>query len=226
MSQLLVLAAVVAVAVLMLSEDARAAVRRRLPRLLLYGGLAALVLLVVTGRLHWIAAAVGGAGALLARLRPLLGLWPVIRWLRGRQAQAAEGGGWVRFYRDPASGTMDGEVLQGELAGRRLSQLTAEQLEALADQCRQADPEAAALLRAYSGQRREQSSRAGNGGSMTPEEAYAVLGLEPGAGEGAIVEAHRRLMQRLHPDRGGSGELAARVNRAKAVLLDRRRRAG
>ena len=223
MSQLLVLAAVVAVAVLMLSEDARAAVRRRLPRLLLAGGLAALVLLVVTGRLHWIAAAVGGAGALLARLRPLLGLWPVIRWLRGRQAQAAAGGDGVRFFRDPTSGAMDGEVLQGDLAGRRLSQLTGEQLEQLAAQCQEADPEAAALLRAYRGQRRE---HAAGDGSMTPEEAYAVLGLEPGAEERAIVEAHRRLMQRLHPDRGGSGELAARVNRAKAVLMDRRRRAG
>lgn len=225
MSQLLVLAAVVAVAVLMLSEEARAAVRRRLPRLLLYGGLAALVLLVVTGRLHWIAAAVGGAGALLARLRPLLGLWPMLQWLRGRQAQAESGGTWVRFFRDDTAGAMDGEVLQGPLAGRRLSQLTREQLEELAASCQAEDPEAAALLQAYIGRRKEGTGTAG-GGSMSPEEAYSVLGLDPGADPQAIVDAHRRLMQRLHPDRGGSGELAARVNRAKAVLLDRGRRAG
>lgn len=50
-------------------------------------------------------------------------------------------------------------------------------------------------------------------------EAYRVLGLAPGASKEAIKAAHRRLMQRVHPDHGGSDELAARVNRAKDLLL-------
>lgn len=56
-------------------------------------------------------------------------------------------------------------------------------------------------------------------GSMTRTEAYAVLGLAPGAAEPAIREAHRRLMRAAHPDAGGSAWLAARVNQARDVLL-------
>ncbi len=51
------------------------------------------------------------------------------------------------------------------------------------------------------------------------EEAYRVLGLPPGASREEIKAAHRRLMQRVHPDHGGSDELAARVNKAKDLLL-------
>jgi DnaJ-domain-containing protein 1 len=55
--------------------------------------------------------------------------------------------------------------------------------------------------------------------TLEREEAYRVLGLHPGASREAIKAAHRRLMQRVHPDHGGSDELAARVNRAKDLLL-------
>ncbi len=55
--------------------------------------------------------------------------------------------------------------------------------------------------------------------AMTREEAYEVLGLPAGASQEEIRLAHRRLIQRLHPDRGGSAYLAARLNQARRVLL-------
>ena len=55
--------------------------------------------------------------------------------------------------------------------------------------------------------------------NMSRAEALEVLELAPDATPDAIREAHRRIMQRIHPDQGGSRYLAAAVERAKVVLL-------
>ena len=54
---------------------------------------------------------------------------------------------------------------------------------------------------------------------MGSTEALAVLGLAEGATKDEIIAAHRQLIQKLHPDRGGNDFLAAQINRAKDQLL-------
>lgn len=140
--------------------------------------------------------------------------------------------GWLRMQLDHATGRMDGDVLQGRHAGRRLSSLSFEDLILLLRDCRASDNQAAALLEAYldrsigedwreratTGDAGEAASPASSG-AMTREQAWEVLGLPPGASDADIRSAHRRLMKKFHPDQGGSTFLAAQINRAKDLLL-------
>ncbi|MGQ4272982.1 DnaJ domain-containing protein [Terrihabitans sp. B22-R8] len=138
--------------------------------------------------------------------------------------------GMLEMELDLDSGAMRGRVLAGELAGRELDQLTRDQLIGLMRGLVHAEPQAASLLEAYLDRRmpgwREdlqgdpgpRSHDTAGQGPMTQEEAYQILGLDPGAGTADIRRAHRELMKKLHPDQGGSNYLASRVNQAKDVL--------
>jgi hypothetical protein len=140
---------------------------------------------------------------------------------------------FLRMTLDHDTGSMTGTILRGRFSGMRVEELGGADLLALLRECRAEDEEGARLLEAYLDRVRpdwrdelagERPGGSGGGarsagGDMTVEEAYAILGLAPGADAEAIKEAHRRLMVKLHPDHGGSDYLATKINRARDVLL-------
>jgi len=132
---------------------------------------------------------------------------------------------------DHDTGAMRGQVLKGLFAGRRLESLKPVEVALLWQDCRFTDPKSAQLLEAYLDRihpswredvsRGEQSMSGGPDGRMLESEALAILGLQAGADDETIRKAHRELMLKLHPDRGGSTYLASKINEAKEVLLAR-----
>ncbi len=168
----------------------------------------------------------------LIALAPLFVRWGSV-WRSMRNAAGPKPGqssavetAWLRMSLDHDSGAMDGVVLQGSRRGARLSDCTRDDLLALLAELRVQDPEAAELLEAYldrvhadwRGAAAPQPEAPAASSAMTREEAYRILGLEPGADEQAIRAAHRRLIAKLHPDQGGSNYLAAKINQAKDLL--------
>ena len=184
------------------------------------------------------------SGRLAALLMPLAMLMPLLirdRSVLDRYRPPAGGQTstvatpFLRMTLDHDTGSMTGTVLRGNFSGMRIEELGPADLLALLRECRAEDEEGARLLEAYLDRihpdwRDELAGGRASGGSggssarpsssdMTVEEAYAILGLAPGADAEAIREAHRRLMVKLHPDHGGSDYLATKINRARDVLL-------
>jgi len=197
-------------------------------------GLIGAALLLLRGRVGF-AAALAGMAASFAGWRAFGPAWTSFR-----TAGAGAGPGRVSTARsamiemrlDHDSGVMSGEVFAGAQAGKAIEALSRPQLLNLRQELLRDDPEGANLLEAYLDRRfagwreaeqgqRERRGSAGAGGAMTRREAYEVLGLSEGADEADIIRAHRALMKKFHPDHGGSTALAARVNQAKDVLMQR-----
>ncbi len=216
--------------------------------------LVSVVVLILLGRLpiHFIVAPIMVAVTFLLRnLHLVIRLLPLINMFRTRTARTAKSAYGVAGTPDTSSirtrfllmqlqlstGDMDGEVLEGEFQGQRLSALSMQQLLELAGECAR-DADSLQVLEAYldrqhpqwragqngdASQASAQGSTQGTPGSseavMTEAVALEILGLAPGASRDDIVQAHRRLMQKMHPDRGGSDYLAKKINAARDFLL-------
>jgi hypothetical protein len=207
-------------------------------------GVGLLVLLVVglaaAGRLNWIVAALA---ALIPFVRQLVGLGRLVPWLKSLFARnpshpntgsnSASGAAstttespFFRMTLHHASGHMDGEIKQGRHQHRFLSELSLVELVGLFGDVQDYDSQR--LLESYldhhypEWRRNRPNETTAQQTGMSRREALEALGLTDGAAREDIVAAHRRLIQRLHPDRGGSTYLAALLNQAKDVLIDDR----
>ncbi|MBX6323828.1 MAG: molecular chaperone DnaJ [Rhodospirillaceae bacterium] len=189
-------------------------------------------------------AALGVVGVLLLVWRSPLGLLPLAFagaafYLLRRSGAPRRPGRRPRILEtamlslsiEPEGGPIDGTMRQGRYRGSRLRRLTLAQLLDLMEECRREDPDSAAALEAFldrtygaawhdePARGRRGRTRGSRRAAMSRAEALAVLGLDPQASPDEIAAAHRRLMQKVHPDHGGSSYLAARINQARDVLI-------
>ncbi len=138
---------------------------------------------------------------------------------------------FIMMELDHDTGEMDGTILSGSREGVRLSSLSQAEIMSLYQEIGD-DGDSAALLESFLDRyhpnwrehhdynsSKEHSGTAGFA-SMTRNEAYQILGLEPDASPEDIHKAWRRLVRAVHPDSGGSAFLTAKINAARDLLLD------
>ena len=202
---------------------------------LLIGGGILVFFALITGKLHPLFAAMAALVPLAYRAIGLFQTFNTIRSFTSRMKAGASPGptpgqtsevetAFLRMRLDHDTGEMNGTVLRGRYEGCELRGLGLRELVELLNECR-SDRQSAAVLQAYLDRIHEDwREHCGpppgpSSDGMNEDEARAVLGVGPEATREEVVQAHRRLMQRLHPDRGGSDYLAAKLNAAKDLLL-------
>lgn len=241
MARLILLIAVIAVIYILLRRARSMPPHKRRAEYIKLGlgiALVGTILLAATGRMNWLGAAFT---ALLVAARQglplIIRLFPMLASLRHKSAAGGSSGGQsstvetalLRMQLDHDTGNLEGEVLGGSFQGWRLADMDRQQLEQLFSYCCAQDSDSVQLLDSYLQQRFPGEAGFGEGqqqgtpgsGSQTlgRAEAFAVLGLSEGASREEIAAAHRKLIQKLHPDRGGNDYLAAQINQAKDLLL-------
>ncbi|MEH6580491.1 MAG: DnaJ domain-containing protein [Halioglobus sp.] len=188
--------------------------------------------LTIAGKMHWLGAALTGLLVAARQLLPtLVRLFPMLASFKSR---SASGGGQhstvetdiLRMQLDHESGALEGDVLLGQYQGWHLTDMDKAQLQELMQYCQQSDQSSVQLLDSYLQQRfpgdtgfQQGPAQATASGPMNRKEALDALGLNENSSKDEIVAAHRKLMQKIHPDRGGNDYLAAKINQAKDILL-------
>lgn len=200
---------------------------RALIKSLLYFVAGAILVLVISGRIPILFAAVSALIPLFHRLVAYRGMLGMLGRFAGQKfGPTTLTTAWLIVEYDLAKRSLDGTVTQGQFQGKKLSQLSETELNILLEEVKE-DFQSKAAVNAYilARQGRDQTQQndrqTATASEITRTQAYEILGLEEGASNDEIKAAHRRLIQKLHPDRGGSSYLAAQINAAKDVLSER-----
>ena len=204
-------------------------------QIILGAAVVGVVILTLMGKMHWLGAAITGLLVFARQMLPLLiRLLPMLGSLRGQAGstgskQSEVSARILTMTLDHDSGDLSGVVLEGPFKDWLLEELDRQQLDELLAYCQREDADSAQLLASYLEQRfpddetaheRAESDHPHNATGLSRAEALSLLGLEEGATHDEIISAHRTLIQKVHPDRGGSDYLAAKINEAKDFLLD------
>jgi len=135
---------------------------------------------------------------------------------------------WLELSVDFSSRKIGGKVLKGQFAEVYLDDMPQSDLEQLLQECK-SDSKSTYLLQTYINQRFNQKTGSGSSGnqppastSMSNEEALEILGLNGSPTQDEVKLAHKKLMQKLHPDRGGNDFLASLLNRARDQLIEKK----
>lgn len=196
-----------------------------------------LLVMVATGRMHWLFALIGAMVPALQRLFSLAMYLPsmqrAFRTFSGNKPSSGNTSevetNFLKMQLDHDSGDLTGTIKAGTFSGQDLASLSLEQLLILYKEYCQLDEDSKLLLQNYidrvhgtdwhSEQEQTNNTESGISSDLSEDEAYAILGLESGADKQAIINAHKSLIQKIHPDRGGSSYLATKINQAKNLLL-------
>lgn len=206
--------------------------------------IAAIVLLglVITGKLHGLFAIFAAILPLLQKAFSLLIYTPLLGRLFTQFSNTTRPGSganqsssveteYLSMKLDHATGVMSGSVKKGKHTGKHLDDLSITELAVMYEEFLRVDADSAQLLEAYLDrtykdtwkehidEQAHTEQRAAKSSPMTTDEARSILGVNDHATSKEIIEAHRRLMQKLHPDRGGNDYLASKINQAKDCLL-------
>jgi hypothetical protein len=208
--------------------------------LLLLVLISTLIFLTATGKMHFLVAIGAAVLPFLSRLLPLVKYIPVLRnFYHQRKSTKQPDKGKISTVETSLlimtlnhdTGHMDGEILSGQFAKEKLSNLSPEQLLTLYQLTKHSYPDSLAVLEAYLDREvgehwrqdfehsTQEQAKTTTTNDMCTAEALDILGLQKGASREDIISAHRKLIQKLHPDRGGNHYLAAKLNQAKAHLL-------
>jgi hypothetical protein len=187
--------------------------------------------LAQTGRLAWAFVTLPVLIGWLMRFRSAAKMFKNFSLMSGKAQPTGSSEVETRFLRmtlDHGSGGMDGEIIEGPYKGRLLSEVGQQAVVNILKQCWSEDEQSVQILETYLDHhypdwRIMSESEAGPGMSSTDGmdrgEAFEILGLSEEATNEQVKAAYLRLIAGLHPDHGGSTYLAAKINRAKDVLL-------